>query len=54
MAGYGICIFELEGIVVLVFPHSFVSLLLGRDVGIVLIDTLIEHIGLLIGEGGTF
>ena len=44
MAGDGIGIFQLEGIIIFIFTHRLIPLLFGRDMGIILIHSLIEHI----------
>ena len=50
MACDGIGIFQLQGIIILILTDSLISLLLGSQVGVILIDTLIQQIGLLIGQ----
>ena len=53
MPGYGIGIFELQGIIILILTDRLISLLLGRYVCIVLIHTLIQHVRLFIGQRRT-
>ena len=48
MACDRIGIFQLKGIVILILTHSLIPLPLGCYMGIVLIDTLIKHVGLLV------
>ena len=50
MACDGIGILQLQGIIIFILTDSLLSLLLGSKVGIILIDTLIQQIGLLIGQ----
>ena len=54
MAGDGIGIFQLEGLLIFIFTHRLIPLLFGRDMGIILIHSLIEHIRLFVCEGGAF
>ena len=54
MAGHGLGVFELKGIVVEVFTHGTVAFALGFYVRIILIHTLVEGILLLIAQTGGF
>ena len=54
MTGDGVGIFELEGVVVGVFPDGLVDFLFGLEVGIVGRYALIEDIGLVVGERSAF
>ena len=53
MTGHRIGILQLQRIVILILTHSLISLLLGSDMGIIFIDSLIQRIRLLISKGGT-
>ena len=54
MAGDRIGILELEGVEERIFPDGVVALLLGADVGIVRIDTLVQGVRLLVSQGCRF
>ena len=52
MAGDGLGVFELQGVVVRVFAHGIVALALGADIGIIRIHPSVESVLLLCAEAG--
>ena len=51
MAGDGVGVLELEGVVVRILTNGLVALFLGRDVGVVRVHTVIKLVLLLVTQG---